>query len=95
MNYNCLNSNISITIDYIHKVQSMNSGTMSESVNKGKTGMNGTAFGISEAVMKWLEWVLRVCRCLKNAAGDTISSKRPPLRARLKQTPRERGANSS
>lgn len=93
MNYNCLNTNISITIDYIHKIQSMNSGTMRESVNKRKAGMNGTAFGISEAVMKWLEWVLHVCRYLKNAAGHTISSKRLPLRARLKQTRKERGSN--
>lgn len=52
MNYNCSNTNISITKDYIHKTQKLNSGTMACSVNKGKVGMKGTAFGISMAVMK-------------------------------------------
>lgn len=30
----------------------MNSGIMRELVNKGKIGMNGMVFGISEGVMK-------------------------------------------
>lgn len=63
---------------------------MRDSVNKGKAGMKGTAFGIGKAVMKWLKWVLHVCRCLKNAAGTQLVQRGHRLE-RLKTNTKRKG----